>query len=162
MKWYSGILGVLLVVLLGSCVRRADRSLVSGTSSPVVASIHSSPSVVDNRSCYGCHPAYDGETLSLDHERAGIGCRDCHGVCVAHNIGKSVEDAPDVMFSPEEINPACFECHSKMDLMETPAHDSFFAGTSEQDTCTDCHGEHRLAKRVIRWDRHTGNLLWHK
>jgi hypothetical protein len=117
----------------------------------------------DSASCFHCHAGYDGEQLSLDHERAGIGCRECHGACVAHNAGASVEDAPDIMYPLEDVNPSCLRCHSKMELLNEPSHREFFDGKSGQKYCTDCHGEeHRLAQRVIRWDRRTGKLLWHK
>ena len=44
------------------------------------------------------------------------------------------------------------------DIGRKSQHKEVLAGTGSK-TCTDCHGNHRLATRTIRWDKTTRQLL---
>lgn len=68
------------------------------------------------------------------------------------------------LFPPEAIAAACQECHEEhiawpRDVLarwrERCPEKTDFAAL----VCTDCHGEHRLERRVVRWDKRTGELI---
>lgn len=109
----------------------------------------------DNSRCFVCHINYVKEELAVDHALADIGCAKCHGVSDAHIADESWASggngtAPDIMYPRDKVNPLCLGCHEKKEL-KPKKHKEFLAGTSEEKYCTDCHGEHRLAKRKCKW-----------
>ena len=111
--------------------------------------------VADNSRCHVCHMNYMQEEVAVIHAQANMGCKDCHGDSDAHIADESWSwggkgTAPDVMYTPAEINPFCARCHPE-DKIETKEHESLFAGTAEEVYCTDCHGQHRLAQRRCKW-----------
>lgn len=111
--------------------------------------------VADNSRCFVCHLNYQSEELALDHARAGIGCADCHGESDAHIADESWASGgkgtpPEVMYTKDEINPACLKCHPR-DEINKALHEAFFAGKTSQKVCTDCHGDHRLPERMTTW-----------
>jgi len=97
------------------------------------------------------------------HRKVNVGCVKCHGPSMGHCNDEDNVAPPDVMYWPERIDPACAECHPKHDV---PASDVLIRWrercpekTDPQSVvCTDCHGEHRLESRTVRWDRKTGEL----
>jgi len=118
-----------------------------------------SPSVdeagADNSRCHVCHMNYFQEDIAVIHARAKIGCADCHGESDAHIADESWASGgngtpPDVMYTPEKVNTFCMGCHPK-NTIAGPQHTAVFAGKPEENRCTDCHGEHRLAHRVCTW-----------
>lgn len=118
----------------------------------------------DNFACYVCHANYDGEPLAETHKQAGVGCIRCHGESQAHRLDEENITPPDRMFPAEDIKPFCTQCHLTHDA---PAQDVIARwqkrcpGKTDPAsvTCTDCHGDHRLDVRSVRWDKETGELL---
>ena len=111
--------------------------------------------VTDNSRCFVCHMNYVQEDIAVIHARANIGCANCHGDCDAHIADESWAwggngTPPGIMYRRPEINPFCMGCHPK-DKIDTKQHKPLFADTVEQKHCTDCHGDHRLAKRECKW-----------
>ena len=112
--------------------------------------------VADNSRCHVCHLDYQKEELALVHARAEIGCADCHGQSDAHIADESWASggngtAPQTMFPKPKINPFCLGCHPQDKIGKKDKHKKFFAGTTDEKHCTDCHGDHRLAERKCKW-----------
>jgi len=111
--------------------------------------------IADNSRCHVCHLNYMQEDIAVLHARAGMGCADCHGDCDEHIADESWAEggngtAPGIMYRREEVNPFCYGCHAG-DEIDQVLHESFLAETAEEKHCTDCHGEHRLAVRNLKW-----------
>ncbi|HIJ52950.1 MAG TPA: hypothetical protein HPP66_07310 [Planctomycetes bacterium] len=111
--------------------------------------------VADNSRCFVCHMSYMTEELTVIHARADISCSHCHGDCDAHIADESWAwgengTAPDIMYPRPKINSFCMGCHPR-DKMDAEQHKPLFADTGEKKYCTDCHGNHRLAKRKCKW-----------
>jgi hypothetical protein len=116
--------------------------------------------VADNTRCYVCHMNYEDEELAVGHARANVGCEACHGPSDAHCNDENNITPPDKMFPKHKISPSCMSCHPKSKLAKKDAHKLVLAGTAtKKKLCTDCHGEHRLERRTVRWDKTTGKLL---
>ena len=71
---------------------------------------------------------------------------------------------PERMYPREKIDASCRECHEDHDVparkvlavfLERCPHDV----EPKSVVCTDCHGQHRLAIRTVRWDKATGKLI---
>jgi hypothetical protein len=68
------------------------------------------------------------------------------------------------MFPADKIDSACRTCHDSHDV---PARKVLACWKERCPTktdpdevaCTDCHGQHRLARRTVRWDKTTRQLL---
>lgn len=120
--------------------------------------------VADNLACYCCHINYEEETFVVQHAKADVGCVECHGDSLDHRNDEDNITPPDVMFPPEKIAANCAECHKEHDA---PAVDVIVRwqercpAITDPKTilCTDCHGEHRLKLRTIRWNKKTGELI---
>jgi hypothetical protein len=117
-----------------------------------------------NRACYVCHENYRDEGLAMVHAKESVSCMDCHGPSLKHRDDEDHLTPPDIMFPAAKIDDACAECH---DTHDAPARE-VLARWKERCpektdfatvVCTDCHGEHRLDRRTIRWDKQTGKLL---
>jgi len=111
--------------------------------------------VADNSRCHVCHMNYVQEDIAVIHSRANIGCADCHGDSDAHIADESWSwgengTAPDTMYPLAKINPFCMSCHPK-EKIDAEQHKPLFAGAAEKKYCTDCHGDHRLARRRCKW-----------
>jgi hypothetical protein len=111
--------------------------------------------LADNSRCYVCHLNYLQEELALTHARANIGCADCHGSSDAHIADESWSwgengTPPDTMYPLSKLNPFCTGCHPK-DKVDPKQHKAVFEQTTAAIYCTDCHGQHRLARRRCRW-----------
>jgi len=109
----------------------------------------------DNSRCYVCHMNYVQEELALTHSRANIGCADCHGSSDAHIADESWSwgengTPPDTMYPLAKLNPFCMGCHPK-DKIKPEQHKGVFEQAALERYCTDCHGQHRLARRRCRW-----------
>ncbi len=119
---------------------------------------------VANRACYVCHANYEEELLATLHTAQGIGCLTCHGESFAHRNDENNTTPPDIMWSLEAIGPTCQTCHETHDAPAALVVDTWLErrgsrADPELVVCTDCHGEHRMRVRTIRWDRDTGELL---
>ena len=117
------------------------------------------PKPADNSYCYVCHINYRGEKLTLNHERAGVGCEECHGESDRHSADEDGLTPPEIMFPKARIAPACMACHPTSRLAREKAHKLMLADAAGSAACTECHGKHRLAVRTRRWDKATGKLL---
>ena len=120
--------------------------------------------IADNTACYCCHTNYEEEEFVVYHANANVGCVKCHGQSYAHRDDENNTTPPDTLFPPEKIEPNCRECHETHDA---PAKDVITrwqerCPTSvkpEEILCTDCHGQHRLNSRTVRWDKRTRKLI---
>ncbi len=118
----------------------------------------------DNFACFVCHANYETESLTLVHARAGIGCAKCHGPSLDHCDDEAHETPPDVMFAPEAIDGQCLQCHQSHDAPADEVLARFLDRVPAKTdparvVCTDCHGEHRLARRTVWWDRKTREMV---
>lgn len=110
----------------------------------------------DNSRCHVCHINFVKEDLTASHAKAGIGCAKCHGASDAHIADESWASggngtAPDTMFPKAKINGFCLDCHPQDKIASPAAHESFLAGKEPGQTCTDCHGKHRMTARKCKW-----------
>ncbi len=120
--------------------------------------------VADNSACFVCHENYKVEPLARVHAKEKIGCVDCHGDSFAHRNDENNTTPPERMYPARRIDRACKECHETHDV---PALDVLTRwkdrGLAEKDpkriVCTDCHGQHRLRVRTVRWNKKTGELI---
>ncbi len=119
---------------------------------------------VDNSACYVCHTNYEEEPLVIVHGENEVGCADCHGESLDHCDDEDNITPPELMYPREKINRACEDCH---DTHDVPAKDvlALWRKRCPEQTdpkkivCTDCHGKHRLEKRVVRWNKRTRALI---
>ncbi|GAB6164384.1 hypothetical protein JCM19992_03840 [Thermostilla marina] len=119
---------------------------------------------VDNTACYVCHGNYREEPLVLEHGREGVGCIDCHGASDDHRNDEDNITPPDKMYPLEAVDKLCHECHEEHDAAARKVIARWQERCPEktdpkQIVCTDCHFNHRLPRRLVRWDKHTGKLL---
>lgn len=121
---------------------------------------------VDNNACFVCHGNFQDESMVAVHAKESIGCIKCHGPSIAHRNDENNVTPPDKMFPSARIDKSCRECHE--DHTASPQKViGMFQARFPQNTdpinvvCTDCHGEHRLKNRSVRWDKITGKLLAH-
>jgi len=117
-----------------------------------------------NRACYVCHANYETEPLAVWHAKANIGCADCHGESSPHKNDENHTTPPDHMYPRDRIDAFCTHCHESHDVPAAKVvarwQQRNSDGASEQTpVCTTCHGEHRLARRTMRWNKETGELL---
>ncbi len=118
----------------------------------------------DNFACHVCHGNYREEPFAVTHAKADISCIDCHGVSHAHRDDEDNIIPPDVMYPPEEIAKKCMKCHKKHDAPAKEVIARWLKRCSDKKdpgklVCTDCHGQHRLKLRLVRWDKKTGKLI---
>ena len=118
----------------------------------------------DTLACFVCHANFKTESLAQGHAKAKMGCIDCHGKSYAHRNDENNTTPPEKMYARDQIDDACRQCHPSHDV--TAAKVVVLAlqrGLSKTDpkaiVCTDCHGNHRLPQRTVRWDKKTGKLL---
>jgi hypothetical protein len=123
--------------------------------------------MADNTACYVCHGNYDEEELVLIHAREEIDCIECHGESFAHRDDEDNVTPPDKMYWPEAIDPKCQECHDTHDVSAREVLQRWKERCPDKMdaskiVCTDCHGYHRLARRTVRWNKKTGELILEK
>ena len=117
-----------------------------------------------NQACYVCHANYEEEPFAQQHAKEKVGCIDCHGKSFAHRDDEDNVTPPDVMFPPEKIEENCSDCHDEHDVAAAEVIARWLERCPEKKdpkgiVCTDCHGQHRLKKRTVRWDKRTGKLV---
>ena len=116
--------------------------------------------VMDNSRCLVCHGNFEDEALSVTHAADGVSCETCHGASDDHCGDENNITPPEIMYAKEKINPACMVCHSRRSLLEVTTHKAVLDPKStKKHYCTECHGQHRMHQRTIRWDKNTGTLL---
>ncbi len=118
----------------------------------------------DNTSCFVCHTNYEEEFLVTAHAAKGVGCIKCHGESQDHADDEDHTTAPEVMFPAARINRACRQCHEKHNASPAEVIRLWQARCPKKEdlnqiVCTDCHGQHRLEKRKVRWDKRSGKLI---
>jgi formate-dependent nitrite reductase cytochrome c552 subunit len=118
----------------------------------------------DNSACYVCHANLEQELLVSQHAVKDVGCVKCHGDSFEHRNDENNTTPPQIMFPRERIDAACRECHETHDVAAAKVIATFLQkcprGSDLQSlVCTDCHGDHRLAVRTVRWDKTTGKLI---
>jgi hypothetical protein len=118
----------------------------------------------DNIACFVCHANYREEALASQHAVKNVGCVDCHGPSYAHRNDENNITPPDRMYPADKIDQACRKCHTTHDVPAAKVIACWqqrYADktTAETIVCTDCHGDHRLKLRTVRWDKKTGKLL---
>jgi formate-dependent nitrite reductase cytochrome c552 subunit len=122
---------------------------------------------VDNFACYVCHGNLEGEELVVSHGKEGTGCIDCHGKSYAHRNDEDNITPPDKMYPLDAIDKMCAECHDTHDAPAVKVLARWQERCPEKAdakaiVCTDCHYQHRLARRTVVWNKKTGELLLRK
>jgi len=117
-----------------------------------------------NQACFVCHGNLREEPLVKTHAQGRVGCAECHGPSLAHRNDEDNTTPPDRMFFGARIDALCKKCHPRHDVSARRVVRRFFerrlAGRAPQvPACTDCHFQHRLSVRTVRWDKRTGKLL---
>jgi hypothetical protein len=152
-----------LVAYFAGCA--GARSNHDGQQAPAVSDRQVSPtsrqdegveSLGRNAGCYVCHMTFVGEELTVTHLETGHGCVACHGPSTGHandeNIGAT---PPDRVFRRDEINAFCRDCHPTHDVrpeavvarwLKRNRERTIAPAQAEAPTCTDCHGQHRIAE----------------
>ena len=120
--------------------------------------------LADNMACFVCHANYREEALASRHAQGNIGCVDCHGTSYAHRNDENNTTPPDRMYPADAIDQACRKCHASHDVPAVKVIACWqqrYPDKTNTKTivCTDCHGEHRLKVRTVRWNKKTGKLL---
>ena len=164
MKRWGGLLLLPLVVILGCRLARNNWNRPPALlEAPVEPKPKPAPPAnlrADNSRCHVCHLNYADEKLALTHEHIGIGCEKCHGMSDDHCGSEEHTVPPDTMFPRDKINAFCIHCHKPEKLTGDVAHAPFLAKKPRTaEVCTGCHGTHRLARRIRKWDKITGKLL---
>jgi hypothetical protein len=118
----------------------------------------------DNQSCFVCHDNYQEEDLASVHAQNNVGCIKCHGESLAHRNDENNITPPQRMYPGDKIDEACKECHSEHNAPATKVVATWLAKCPQKKQpgtllCTDCHGDHRLKHRTVRWDKASGKLL---
>lgn len=114
--------------------------------------------IADNTRCYVCHMNFSMEKFAVTHARAGISCENCHGPSDAHCSDEDNITPPDIMYPQEKINPSCLQCHLN-GIKNNEKHEPVLADVM-QNSCTSCHGEHKMSHRTRRWNKQTGELVY--
>jgi hypothetical protein len=120
--------------------------------------------LADNAACFVCHVNYQDESLASRHAAANVGCVICHGDSYAHRNDENNTTPPDVMYPRDRIDAACQQCHASHNVPASKVIALWLKRWPDKigpETigCTDCHGDHRLKVRTVRWDKKTGKLL---
>ena len=113
--------------------------------------------LIDNSRCYVCHINFEEEMLVRSHAwSGGAGCEKCHGASDDHCGDENHETPPDIMYAKEKIAAACWECHPEV---KPPKGFKPTVAEDAKKVCTECHGQHRIEKRIRKWDRVTRKLV---
>ncbi len=116
--------------------------------------------VANNQTCFVCHGNFVGDKFIVSHAKAGIGCPKCHGASDAHTDDEDNITPPNIMYTKQQVNPMCSECHPQ-EKVSRKAHNPVFARATPEGKryCTDCHSKHKANRRSTFWDKATGELL---
>jgi cytochrome c553 len=131
---------------------------------PTVNSASKTKVAADNTACFVCHANFATELLASAHGKVGVGCVTCHGDSFAHRNDENNTTPPETMYPSAAIDSACLACHPRHDVsaQKVIARWQQQAQAKTDPTtiiCTDCHGQHRLSVRTVRWDKKTGKLI---
>lgn len=125
-----------------------------------------------NLGCSNCH----GETIAHKNDESHLtppdkmyptseidgACRKCHtshDVQPAGIVRRWKERSGD-----KKTDVLCKECHESHDVPAAAVVRKWQKQGGQEIyekpiVCTDCHGEHRLKKRSVRWDKKTGKRM---
>jgi len=120
-----------------------------------------------NGNCYVCHGNYRTESLVQSHAKEKVGCVECHGESIPHQVDEFHRTPPEKMYGPHNVDAMCSKCHEGHDAPASKVVQRWRERCSskadpEAIVCTDCHYEHRLAFRTVVWDKQTGKLVVRK
>jgi hypothetical protein len=120
--------------------------------------------VADNQACYVCHTNYQEEEMVKVHAENNVGCVNCHGQSLDHRNDENNTTPPEKMFGSDAIEANCATCHDSHDapakkVLARWKERCAVRQTLEEILCTDCHGDHRLKQRTVRWNKKTGELV---
>jgi len=120
-----------------------------------------------NGGCYVCHDNYRTESLVVSHAKEKVGCIQCHGESLPHQVDEFHRTPPEKMYAPHNVDTMCGECHEQHNAPATKVIERWRkrcpAKTDPKEiACTDCHFEHRLSSRTVVWDKKTGKLIIHE
>jgi hypothetical protein len=119
---------------------------------------------VDNFACYVCHGDYESEEMVVVHGKEGTGCIDCHGLSFDHRDDEAHLTPPGKMYARDDVDKMCDDCHDTHDASARKVIERWQERCPERTdpkglVCTDCHYQHRLDRRTVRWNKRTGELL---
>jgi hypothetical protein len=126
----------------------------------------------ENMACSGCH----GESIAHKNDENNTTppdkmypAGDIDRVCQKCHPGHDVQPAKVVSRWKERIGDdktevLCKECHESHDIAAAKVVRKWQKQTGQKKSeelivCTDCHGQHRLKMRSVRWDKKSGELL---
>ena len=142
-----------VVAVMPACRTGGDRD----NSSPPTAQEQKHDPLGPNAGCYVCHTTFLREPLSRTHLKAKVGCVRCHGVSADHANDEDIgATKPDIRFRRVQVNGHCRTCHARHDVAPEAIVARWRGRRASQPTsrpavggivCTDCHGQHRIAKR---------------
>jgi Cytochrome c3 len=134
----------------------------SQTNAAAARQMKSARPTADNSTCYVCHFPFKEDSFVLAHARANIGCAKCHGNSRKHVADENNLTPPDIMFPAATIVAFCSTCHKTHDAPAVAVLTRWKERCADQPVrqivCTDCHGDHHMQHRTIRWDKRTGRL----
>jgi len=154
-----GGVGVAAALLVSCRSNPQQIDTAPGGDAPVTAAPDDAKQVEDvlgaNAGCYVCHMTFVKETLSKVHLAAKIGCTRCHGTSAAHANDEDIgATKPDIVIKRNQVNTSCRICHKTHDVRpetvvarwrERHGSKPPASQPSATITCTDCHGNHRIA-----------------
>ncbi len=125
-----------------------------------------------NYACSDCH----GESIAHKNDENHLtppdkmyAVSEIDGACQKCHTGHDVQPAEVVRrwkqrTGDEKTDVLCKECHESHDIPAAKVVRKWQkqSGQKEQAepiVCTDCHGNHRLKLRSVRWDKKTGKLI---
>jgi hypothetical protein len=148
-----------VVMLSLSCGRNLNKPVLLDEVPHTENTVETGGPEADNSRCFVCHFNFSMEEMATTHARANVSCENCHGASDAHCGDEDNITPPEIMYTKAKINPSCMACHSQSSI-DNDNHQSLFGGESSgEETCTDCHGDHRLSHRTRVWDKDTGELI---
>ena len=120
--------------------------------------------LTESQPCFVCHVNYQEEPLAVGHAKMGFSCVTCHGPSFPHRNDENNTTPPDRMYPAENIKKLCSECHKTHDAPAIEVIARWQARCKHKTdpktiVCTDCHGQHRLKVRTVRWNKATGKVL---
>ena len=81
-----------------------------------------------NGGCYVCHGNYRTESLVVSHAKEKVGCIDCHGESLPHQVDEFHRTPPEKMYGPHNVDKMCGQCHDGTSAFSVDAD------------CESCHG----------------------
>jgi PBP1b-binding outer membrane lipoprotein LpoB len=115
--------------------------------------------MADNGRCLVCHMNFTDERLAVAHARVQVGCTACHGQSDAHSNDEGNITPPDIIYAKSDIMETCCKCHTMEHTPPKIVCLDAILDTKAERYCTDCHGDHHMAVRMIRWDKATRKLI---